>query len=223
LVDLEEVVVKLTASQKRQAKKYADRKKKRAEEAQEEHQDVAGGGFVPIACRNAQFKDIAVGGDERSCLPGTIVIAMKEEGFTVDPSDAYDAMPFELEDPTVLEANVFVRTYGMELQPQSDLRANPHQLFLRSEGTYVLETEFSIDGAKEKHFAVYCSKREWKKYSKRGTGVLLDNGDAGHDFIGIEAADRVDFSASLRAFKSKWPGTDRVLLVNAYRLVHIGA
>ena len=53
--------------------------------------------------------------------------------------------------------------------------------------------------------------------------MLLDNGDAGHDFIGIEAADRADFNASLRAFKSKWPGADRVLLVNAYRLVHIGA
>ena len=91
---------------------------------------------------------------------------MAEEGIAVSVAEAYAAMPFALDDPTVLQADAFLQTFDLELQLQSDLCANPHQLFLRSEGTYVLETELSIDGEKVPHFAVYCSKRAWKKYSK---------------------------------------------------------
>ena len=89
---------------------------------------------------------------------------------------------------------------------------------MRKDGNYLLETELEIDGEKEAHFAVYCSKRAWKKYSKRGVGVLIDNSD--NDFVGIEEKDRIDKQGAIRAFEGKWVGIKSAHLITVYRLVH---
>ena len=159
---------KLTAAEKR-AKKNANKQRKRTEENKGKRK----GGYVPIARANSQFNSMsAVVGVKRSCLPDAVVMAMTEEGIEVSIAEAYAAMPFAHEDPTILQAEAFLQTFDMELQPQPDLNSNALQLFMRKDGNYLLETELEIDGEKEAHFAVYCSKRAWKKYSKRGVGVL---------------------------------------------------
>ena len=139
-------------------------------------------------------------------------------------------MPFGLDNPTVLQANSFLQSFDLEMQAQMDLCMNPLQLFNRNEGTYILETELTVNGKKHKHFAVYCSTFCWNlqtaktrrtQYSKEGTGLLVDNGDGGHDQIGIEAGDRVDQKAAVAALKGKWPGIGSALLINAYKLARI--
>ena len=153
------------------------------------------GGYVPIARANSQFNSIsAVVGVKRSCLPDAVVMLAAEEGINVSVAEAYAAMPVAHEDPTILQAEAFLQTFDMELQPQPDLNFNVLQLFMRKDGNYLLGTELEIDGVKEAHSAVYCSKRAWKKYSKRGVGVLIDNSD--NDFVGIEEKDRIDKQAS---------------------------
>ena len=205
---------KLTAAEKR-AKKNANKKKKRTEENKGKRK----GGYVPIARANSQFNSMsAVVGVKRSCLPDAVVMAMTEEGIEVSIAEAYAAMPFAHEDPTILQAEAFLQTFDMELQPQPDLNSNALQLFMRKDGNYLLETELEIDGEKEAHFAVYCSKRAWKKYSKRGVGVLIDNSD--NDFVGIEEKDRIDKQVAIRAFEGKWVGIKSAHLITVYRLVH---
>ena len=177
------------------------------------------GGYVPIARANSQFISIsAVVGVKRSCLPDAVAMLTAEEGIDVSVAEAYAAMPFTREDPTVCQADTFLQTFDMELQPQSDLNSNALQLFMRKDGNYLLETELEIDGEKETHFAVYCSKRAWKKYSKRGVGVLIDNSD--NDFVGVEEKDRIDKQGAIRAFEGKWVGIKSAHLITVYRLVH---
>ena len=72
---------------------------------------------MPIARANSQFNSIsAVIGVKRSCLPDAVVMAMAEEGINVSVADAYAAMPFAHEDPSILQAEAFLRTFDMELQ-----------------------------------------------------------------------------------------------------------
>ena len=204
---------KLPGKEKQRAKKDAKKEQQRTKK----HQDAADAGFVPIARRNPQFDSLSVGvGDKRSCLPDATVIAMKEKKIDVSVADAYEAMPFTHKHPTVRQANDFLHKFDRKLQSQSDLCLNPLELFKRADGTYLLQTELTVDGKIEKRFAVYCFKHEWKKYSKHGVGVIVGNSD--NDYVGIEDKDRADNEAAIRAFQGKW---DDCRLVNAYELVRL--
>ena len=74
-------------------------------------------GYVPIARTNSQFNSIsAVVGVKRPCLPDAVAMVMAEEGIDVSVAEAHAAMPFAREDPAILQADVFLQTFDMELQ-----------------------------------------------------------------------------------------------------------